>query len=680
MPRQHDRDEPPMRYDPDTSTWRGSATDLANHARCTYLTHQVRERERAYAVGELERPEREETLAMRKGVEFEAATVAAMRAEVEARGGRFVDLDEVADAGERREALRAAMRDGVELIAQAPLRSGSIFGYADLLERTDDAPAPAGMLETTHRYRPVEVKFARSPRPEHLLQAAAYADALAKLQGELPATVDVICGDSTRHAFTPAHYPAYFALARERFDAALELPLAPELERVPEPVAHCATCELRDACDARWHEVDHLSLVARIRADQRTKLAAAGITTVEQLAASDHESIPGIGRSTLVQLREQARLQVAARTSELPPISFRRPDDHDLTRRGFALLPEPDGEDIFFDFEGYPFHESGGLEYLWGWTHHPDGDRTATPRFDYLWADTIEQEDAAFVAFLDEVEARRARSTGMHVYHYAPYEVTALRRIARRHPEWMDRLDALLRQDVFVDLYAVVRQSLLIGIESYSIKRLEQFYAGELRAGAELADGGASIEEYEQYLLSGDADVRQRIIDYNEDDCVSTIALRDWLLERRDEAATAGIVWPAPPADDDADDDDAGTSVDTPEAKLLRERLEQVADDEAHADDVRAAARLLAGMPGWGWRIKREFLGELHGAKHERTDADYVADPDAIGMLELVDTDTSPPRAGRGTVDRTYRFPDQVTLRWCCRSEPCRRSTSTRAP
>ncbi|MCB0877760.1 MAG: TM0106 family RecB-like putative nuclease [Thermoleophilia bacterium] len=660
-----------MRYDPDNRTWRGSATDLANHARCTFLTHQVRERERAYATGELERPEPEQTLAMRKGVEHEERTVAELRAAVEAAGGRFLDLETFGDDhAARRDALHAAMRDGVDLIAQAPLRSGSIFGYADLLERTSDCAPPAGDLTTPHRYRPVEIKFARAPKPAHLLQAAAYADALAQLQGELPDSVDVICGDGTRHASPPSQYTDYFALARERFDAALELPLAPELDRIPEPVPHCETCELRSACDERWQRTDHLSLVARIRADQRTKLVAAGITTLTELATTTIEHVPGIGRATYAQLRTQARLQLDARTAPLPPIEFRRPDPGDPTTRGFALLPDPDPHDIYFDFEGYPYHDSGGLEYLWGWAHHPAADTTAPPAFDFLWADTIVDENAAFTRFLDEVEARRATSAGrMHVYHYAPYEITALRRIARRHPDWMYRLDELLRAGTFVDLYAVVRQSMLIGTGSYSIKKLEQFYAADLRAGAELADGGASIDEYEQYLLTGDPEIRQRIIDYNRDDCISTIDLRDWLLERRADAATQGIEWPTPPTDDPDDEDgnDDPGSDDTPESVQLRQRLEAIADDDDQPDDVRTAARLLAGMPGWGWRIKREFLGELHGMKHERTADDYRLDPNAIGDLELVETLDPPPGARPGTVERIYRFPEQVTL---LRAEP----------
>ncbi len=646
-----------MQYHPDTQRHSGSATDLANHARCSHLTQLTRAREVAIHEGREQRPDVEDSLVIRKGREFEATTVAARRAEVHARGGRFVDLSELPRA-ERSDARDAAMRDGVELIAQAPLRAGTIFGYADLLQRVDDAAAPGGTLATVHRYEPVEIKFARTVQPAHLLQASAYADALATLQGELPARMHVITGDGRAHEHASGEYVDYVRVARERFDAALQLDLEAQLDVVPEPVEHCAGCEFKARCTERWTKVDHLSLVARIRADQRTKLVSHGIETLTQLAHADVDVVTGIGRGSLAQLRTQARLQLEARDRDLPGIEFRVPTPGDLSRRGFALLPEPDPQDMFFDFEGYPFHEEGGLEYLWGWTFLRDD---GTPDFDHLWADDVEAETEAFLRFLGEVERRRAASPGMHVFHYAPYEITALSRIARRRPEWMLRLDELLRANVFVDLYAVVRQAMLVGTPSYSIKQLEPLY-GVDRAGDDLADGGESIKVYEDYLLTHDADERAKIVAYNKVDCDSTLALRDWLLARRDEALAQGIEWPAPAEPDEDADDDPGAPSDPHADEVLRARLEMIADNESRDEGLRTAARLLSAMPGWGWRIKREFLGDLHGRKHDRDVDDYVREPSAIGDLRFVE-DVTPDRIRRnGTVVRRYAFPDQMTL------------------
>ena len=45
----------------------------------------------------------------------------------------------------------------------------------------------------------------------------------------------------------------------------------------------------------------------------------------------------------------------------------------------------------------------------------------------------------------------------MHVYHYAQYEITALRRMMGQLRHREAELDDLLRRNVFVDLYKVVR-------------------------------------------------------------------------------------------------------------------------------------------------------------------------------------------------------------------------------
>ena len=46
----------------------------------------------------------------------------------------------------------------------------------------------------------------------------------------------------------------------------------------------------------------------------------------------------------------------------------------------------------------------------------------------------------------------------MHIYHYAPYEKTALLRLAGRYGVGEDEVDDLLRDGVLVDLYPMVRK------------------------------------------------------------------------------------------------------------------------------------------------------------------------------------------------------------------------------
>jgi predicted RecB family nuclease len=72
----------------------------------------------------------------------------------------------------------------------------------------------------------------------------------------------------------------------------------------------------------------------------------------------------------------------------------------------------------------------------------------------------IARKRKAFETFIANVMDRWPHDPGMHIYHYAPYEPTARKRLAGRHRTCVDELDELLRAEIFVDLFRVVRQGL----------------------------------------------------------------------------------------------------------------------------------------------------------------------------------------------------------------------------
>lgn len=119
--------------------------------------------------------------------------------------------------------------------------------------------------------------------------------------------------------------------------------------------------------------------------------------------------------------------------------------------------------------------------------------------FTYLWADDRAGEKVALEEFLRRVGEARLADPGMHIYHYAPYEVTALKRLVVTHQVGEEVLDDLLRANVFVDLYAVVRRSVRVGQESYSIKKLEPLYMGSDTRDGEVATAVDSIVQYADY-------------------------------------------------------------------------------------------------------------------------------------------------------------------------------------
>ena len=77
----------------------------------------------------------------------------------------------------------------------------------------------------------------------------------------------------------------------------------------------------------------------------------------------------------------------------------------------------------------------------------------------------------------------------MHVYHYAFYEPAVLKRLMGQYGTREEEVDDLLRREVLVDLFAVVRQALRASYPSYSLKDIERFYLdgreAEVKGGAD---------------------------------------------------------------------------------------------------------------------------------------------------------------------------------------------------
>jgi len=424
-----------------------------------------------------------------------------------------------------------AMRGSADVIYQGVFVDGDWHGIADFLVKVE-APSALGKWS----YEAWDAKLARHARPYFLLQLCFYSGQLERIQGVAPDWMVVVPGTSEPQRMRYRDFDAYYSAVRQRFLGAA-VSTAPTY---PYPVPHCTFCDYHDDCEERWRRDDHLSLVAGIRRDQVLRLNEAGILTVAQLGAIDATRRIGIGAVALDRLRHQASLQDGYRRSGRHCVDVLRLDE----RTGFRLLPMRAPGDIFFDMEGDPYYEPArGLEYLFGVL-------TTSPSttFRSFMALTRDEEKRACEQFIDFVCARLVEFPDLHVYHYAPYETSALKRLVSEHGTREAELDDLLRREVFVDLYQVVRQSIRVSHESYSIKKVRTFFMEGAGQG-QVADGGDSILQFERWRQSRDAGILDAIVRYNKEDCVSTLELRDWLIERKAEAEArdgVAVPWKAP--------------------------------------------------------------------------------------------------------------------------------------
>ena len=662
-----------------------SATDLVGYLACEHLVGL----ELALLARLVDRPIRmdpELDLIARRGTEHEVRYLAALEADGRPvtrldGGGRDVrPEDRPAKLLEAAAKTLEALRRGDDVIYQATFFDGRWLGHADFLLRVEK-PSALG----TWSYEVVDTKLARHVKASALLQICSYVEQLTDVQGLEPEYMHVALGGSARAVehHRVADYMAYYRTVKAAFEARVEADggyaaaTYPPAATYPEPVEHCEVCRWQTVCAARRRRDDDLSLVANASTRLRSALKGAGVPTRRGLAALElplSEPLDGVGPGALARAREQAAIQVRGEDAgrvlyDLLPVP-RKPDGSIESNRGLTSLPKPRPGDLFFDIEGDPFALDDGVEYLFGVLDPGSPGRAGEPAFFAFWAVdeagqvTPEAERRAFEETIDLFISRLDADPEMHIYHYAPYEPSAVGRLMGRHATREEEVDRLLRGGVFIDLFRAVRQSLRASVESYSIKKLEPLYG--LHRAEGLRDAGSSIVAFESWLAdadTGSAVPRSPATDetllsierYNRDDCVSNLQLRDWLEARRvDLAAELDEPMPRP----------ARESTEAPPP--LSDRLAHVAEiadrlcsgvpeDPAARTAAEHGRWLLAQLLSWHRREEKSFWWRYFKLMDEYTDEERVAEREPIGMLTCL----GPVGETARSIIYRYSFPEQ---------------------
>ena len=566
-------------------------------------------------------------LLQKKGLEHEQAFLQRLRAE----GRSVVEVAREGSIEQQAELTAEALKTGVDVVYQGALLAHPWHGYSDFLLKAEGDSALGA-----YTYDVADTKLSRTAKPSHILQMCVYADLLSRVQDAPARMLHVILGDGGQATIRTASVQYYYEIAKGRFEA---FAAGPEMRSTAERCGHCAYCRWKATCEEEWESTNHLCLVARISRGQIEKLRAAGIANLGDLAkAAPGFVVPSLNAETFERLHSQASLQLVRRETgegkiECLPL---------VAGKGFNRLPEPNPGDLFFDMEGDPLFD-GRLEYLFGFVHQEAGKECFMP----FWAHDRVQEKAAFEQAVDFMVARLAAFPGAHIYHYAPYEETAIKRLAMYHGTRENEVDDFLRRGQLIDLYRVVREAIRTSERGYSLKDLEIFYMDGGRDG-EVTTGGDSIVVYEQWRGVQDEALLDQIAAYNELDCRSVRLCRDWLIGQR----PPGTTW--------------REAIATPTTAPEKVQERQEADDRTQALIAALMTDVSEGDRPW-----RELLGHLlefhrREAKptwwamftHKEMAAQELLD-DAECLALLVADPAHPPRDEKRSKVYSFTFPPQ---------------------
>ncbi len=503
------------------------------------------------------------------------------------------------------EATKLAMSEGIDLIYQAALTDNEFFGRADFLYKVDGRSDFGD-----YAYEIWDAKLANKARPKFLIQLCCYSEMLASLQGSMTETCVLIYGNKEQERFKITDYFVFYQAIRKSF---LEFKKAKKINQLPDPDLYTNWGRFSEHAKKVLEAKDHLYQIAGIKYSQIHKLKEAGIHTLEELAKTD-KKVTNLDQKVFERLKLQALMQNTAKTIDKIPFSVLKNVEPGL---GLSSLPPKSNLDIYFDIESNPLLTKVPLHYLWGAAHEDNKDG-----FDCWWAHSEEEMKRAFESFMDWTYKRWEEDKEMHVYHYGQFEITAIRELMGHFGTREKEVDELLRNEVFVDLFRVVKQSLCIGADGYGLKAIEPLFREE--RGNEVASGQESTVVYELWSAERgdtkdhlDSDYLKEIWDYNKDDCVSLIALSDWLRGIQKEENLRYVFKPSKEREVELID----------AISLLDELVEGL-----NAKEDKPHAKLLSNLCLYHKREDKPAYWRMFD-RLESTDEDLVSDLDCLGDL-----------------------------------------------
>ncbi len=425
----------------------------------------------------------------------------------------FLNLRGVKPAAEREKQTRAALNSGVNLIYGGRLSAGDLLGEPDLLRRWGDCYLP-GDIKSGAGLEGAGEESGGKPKKHYAFQLALYLDVLKLLgraAGEEAFVID-IHGEEVPYDLAGRRGPKSPPMWSEYRDVLGEVRAVVHKEEKTRPAlcAACKLCHWRSHCFARLKAADDLTLIPELGRSRREKLVKQ-FSTVRALAGADpgklaagkKSSVPGVGAAALLKFQARARLltEEGSRPCFTGPVSF-----------------PPAGRELFYDVETDPMRD---VCYLHGFVVR-EGDREV---FRGFFADTPEEEDERR-AFAEAWELISSGFTALYVY--SSYERTTLKSLAGRYPgvASVEEVEELFAREEVMDLYGdLVRSRMEWPTNDYSIKTLAKFLGFRWRDSD--PSGASSIQWYHQWTATGDEALKNRILEYNEDDCRAMRVLLD---------------------------------------------------------------------------------------------------------------------------------------------------------
>jgi predicted RecB family nuclease len=433
-------------------------------------------------------------------------------------GEPFLDLSGYGGEEKERRTLEAMDRGG-PLIYSGRISAGDLLGVPDLL-REEAGGYIAGDIKSGAGEEGGGEDEDGKPKKSYAMQLALYTDILEQLGRSVGRRgfiwdihgKDVACDlVAMQGMWKPRALRDDYLVCLQEVRAIVSRALK---TRPAYSSGNCENCVWYTSCAGALETTHDLTLIPELGRSLRDTLIDR-IGSIRELAEVNPEGFiegkktvfAGIGPDRLRQFDDRAEL-LATKGSK-PYL------------RAPVQLPIADRE-LFFDIEVDPMRD---VCYLHGFVERQGGNNDGE-RFVGFFADeaTPAAEETAFAASWAYMQA----SQPCTIYYYSKYERTCYRKLQARYPHvcTTDEIEQMFDPARSVDLYFdVVLKATEWPTRDFSIKTLAKHLG--FAWWDTHPSGAASIEWFDRWITTRDPDIRQGILDYNDDDCRATRVLLD---------------------------------------------------------------------------------------------------------------------------------------------------------
>ncbi len=441
--------------------------------------------------------------------------------------GDYLDLSN-GSLDERAEKTLEALKNKTPLIYQGVIKYDNLLGIPDLLKLLPDGSYIPIDIKSGAAYEGAgeESEEEGKPKIHYAVQLCLYNELLKNLgfashdNGKI---IDINSSEVMYELKSPkgARGTTTWWDEYERIKIDVGLLLEDKSRNKPASGSPCKLCPWYNSCKDWCNETNDLSniffLGRKIRdtisndlsIDKVDELVNIDIPEVLGKKASDKFFLKGIAEKSLTKYVERAKiLNITQKPIFYEQISF----------------PAVSYE-LFFDIESDPTQD---FIYLHGVYERHNGEC----RFVEFTAKEIsdEAEKNTWANFWKYIKS--LPQDDFAVYYYSAYEKTSYKHLQKKYPDVISKeeVEQFFDNPNVIDLYndfILTKTNWPLG--SYSIKAIAVYLGFKWRD--ETPSGALSIQWFNDYVNSKDENILKRILEYNEDDCIATMVVKDGIEE-----------------------------------------------------------------------------------------------------------------------------------------------------